>query len=246
LLILTPASYQTAVKNWIVSVCIYQLIPLTLFSQVSDQEILLLQKLDSIQQTSSPAKHFASLYLKTTGVAAEFFQHDKPEVKQFILRLESRFAGYFFRSVEAFHMGHTIPMEWQAYFSDTVLSPLQYQLLGINAHINGDIWQALTTEFTLEEILENKKSYFDFQKGLIKIYRNFYESSVDTHAAIRLLRNSSFGLDKLYGKMMLAKWRKRQMDLAVLYHTDPSLFQKKLDRLHKKMDRLNQLILHHL
>src|SRR6202008_1980933 len=213
---------------------IAHLFPMAIYSQVSDQEVMSLQKLDSIQQSRSPARHFAALYLETTGIAAEFFQHDTPSVKQFIQRLELRFASYFFRSVDAYHTGAMIPAEWQAYFSDTILSPLQYQLLGINAHINGDIWQALTTEFTLAEILEYKKSYYDFQKGLITIYRRFYETSVDNHPKTRLLKNSTLGFDKVYGKMMLARWRKRQMRMAVLYHTDQSLFQKKLDKLHQK------------
>jgi Family of unknown function (DUF5995) len=224
----------------------FALISSPVSSQVSEQEIGLLKKLDSVQQSNSPAKYFAALYFETTVMAAEFFEYDEPDIKSFIQRLERRFADYFFHAVDAYGNGKPVPAEWKAYYSDTLLSFFQYQLLGINAHINGDIWQALTAEFTLEELKAHRKTYLDFQKGLLKIYRRFYESSVNNHPATRMLQSATFGLDKIYGRMMLGRWRKRQMNLAVLYHTDPDNFQKKLDKLHRKMGRLNNLVLRHL
>lgn len=215
-------------------------------SQVSDAEISLLRKLDSAKNSTSIARHFAPLYFDVTSRAAEFYLHDKESAKKFIQRFETNFAGYFFRSVEAFKSGIEIPEVWKAYFSDTSLSPLQYQLLGINAHINGDIWQALTTEFSLQEIQANKKSYFDFQKGLVKEYRDFYERSVRLNSTTTLLNKVTLGLDKLYGKTMLIRWRKRQMQMAILYFTDHARFENKLYKLHKKMDHINRLILHNL
>ncbi|MEI9810136.1 MAG: hypothetical protein WDO16_20965 [Bacteroidota bacterium] len=59
---------------------------------------------------------------------------------------------------------------------------------------------------------------------------------------MRLLHTFSFGLDELYGKILLKRWRKRQMQLAGLYFTDRSLFEKKRKKLQRKMDHLDQLI----
>jgi len=234
------------VKKWILPALACGLFAFPVSSQVSEEEILLLKRLDSIQQGNSPAKYFAALYFETTVMAAEFFEYREPGVKKFIQRLECRFAGFFFHSVDAYGRGNPVPAVWKAYYADSLLSIFQYQLLGINAHINGDIWQALTAEFTLEELQEHRKNYLDFQKGLVKIYRRFYESSVNNHPATRMLQSVTLGLDKLYGRMMLAKWRKRQLNLAVLYHTDQARFQKKLDKLHRKMGRLNNMVLRHL
>lgn len=233
-------------KKWIVLMLMISPFSINGYSQVSDIEISLLQKLDSVQQSNSIARHFAGLYFETTVRAVDFFEQKGQKAKNFIERLETRFAGYFFRSAEAFHKGTTIPAEWRTYFSDTSLSPLQYQLLGINAHINGDIWQALTAEFSWQEIQENKKSYFDFHKALIKQYQAFYERSVSTNATTRLLHAGTLGLDKWYGKMMLGRWRKRQMELARLHFTDTSGFDKKIARLRQKMIRLDRLVLRHL
>ena len=225
---------------------LFLLFPLILFSQVSDREIFLLKKLDSTRKTPVIASHFASLYLQTTISAVNFFEHDNDGVKKYIQRLETSFASFFFRAAEAYRLNTEIPKPWKAYFEDTTLSRVQYQLLGINAHINGDIWQALTTEFTLQEMLENERAYFVFNKGLTKEYRRFYEIAIGTDPKTHLLNNISLGLSRLYGKMMMVRWRKRQVQLAILYFSDPTRFENMLKKVQRKMEHINNMILHTL
>lgn len=215
-------------------------------AQLSQGEIVLLQKLDSLKKSPSASRLFAELYFSTTVKAVNCFLNKPKQEKEFIRRFETRFAEFFFRSADASTQQIPIPREWKAYFDDTALSPLQYQLLGINAHINGDIWQALTAEFSLKEIQENKGSYFSFQKGLMQQYREFYAGSWKEGSKIRLLHIMTAGLDKLYGKLMLLRWRKRQLQLAVLYYTNKDKFNKRLGKLHQKMEHINQMILQHL
>ncbi len=214
--------------------------------QESPGDIALLQKLDSIQKSQSVARHFAELYFSTTVKAANYFLNRGKRENDFIQRFEKRFAEFFFSSAEAHMQRIPVPGEWYTYFTDTALSPLQYKLLGINAHINGDIWKVLTVEFSLEEIEENRDSYFSFQKGLIQQYREFYVSCRKTSSKIRMLHVVTAGLDKLYGKMMLTRWRKRQLQLAFLYFNDPQKFDTKLKKLRQKMDHIDRLILRHL
>ena len=219
---------------------------LTVTAQPDQGEIPLLQKLDSIQRSQSVARHFAELYYSTTVKATDFFLNRSKKENDFIERFERRFADFFFRSADA-HMQHIpIPREWKAYFTDTALSPLQYKLLGINAHINGDIWKVLTDEFSFGEIKENRDSYFSFQKRLKDQYREFYALSRQSSAKIRLLHATTAGLDKLYGKMMLTRWRKRQLQLALLYYNNRQRFESRLMKLYKKMDHIDRLILRHL
>jgi hypothetical protein len=215
------------------------------FSQVTDDEISLLKKLDSIQNSSSVSKYFGELYFKTTVDAVNFFFEKGNKEKDFIRRLEIKFASFFFRSAEAYRNGKPVPTEWKSYYSDS-LSSLQYKLLGINAHINGDMWQALTAEFTPDEIRAGKESYYKFQKSLIKIYRDFYNESFESNRKIRLMNNATGGLDKQYGKLMLVKWRKRQMELALLYFSNKPKFYIKLRKVHNKMNRINRLVIHNL
>jgi hypothetical protein len=135
-----------------------------------------------------------------------------------------------------------VPENWSTYFSDTSFSEAQYFLLGANAHINGDIWKALTTEFSLEEIQKNKAQYFSFYKGLKKIYNDVYNKTIVSTKKAELLHHLSFGFDKFYGKIMLKRWRKKQMQLAILYFTDKHRFEKKLRKLKIKMANLDRII----
>jgi hypothetical protein len=212
-------------------------------TQVSDDEIRLLKQLDSIARSSSEASHFARLYSETTAEAVLFFRKAEKKEKDFIRRLELTFADYFFRAVKANQQGKVIPAVWQMYFSDSSLKPLQYELLSINAHINGDIWQALTAEFTLTEIRENRRTYLHFQKGLNKIYNRFYSRANSASQKTRMLQGLSLGFDRFYGRVMLIRWRKRQYRLATIWFTRPDEFNKKIRALDRKMNRINQLIL---
>jgi hypothetical protein len=215
-------------------------------AQATDAEFHLLSRLDSIRKSASVAKHFATIYTETTALAIRFFQYADTAERNFIERLETAFAGYFFRAADADQEGKAAADGWAAYFGDTTLSVLQYGLIGINAHINGDIWQALITTFTPEEIKKHERGYLRFQKILVGQYKDFFDRSVQTHPLTRTLHLVSLGFDKCYGKLMLAKWRKRQLKLALLYFNDPPAFRKQWNKLQQKMKRTNQLILRRL
>ncbi|HSU29168.1 MAG TPA: DUF5995 family protein, partial [Chitinophagaceae bacterium] len=112
-------------------------------AQIRDEEVVLLEKLDAVSHSKSPASHFAELYFRTTARIAQTFLYADEQAHTLMQRMETRFAALFFNAVEAYREGNPVPIEWKTYFSNEKFSELQYQLLGINAHINGDIWQAL-------------------------------------------------------------------------------------------------------
>lgn len=246
LLILVLIYLNESMRKYRFTFLFIVLVQLIGYTQEKDIEIELLKKLDSISKSSSIARHFASLYFETTILSIDFFANADPAVKNFIGRLENNFAGFFFRSADAHFNKTAIPVVWQSYFRDSTLSPLQYKLLGINAHINGDIWQALTSEFSGKELMENRITYLRFQKGLQKQYQRFYDDYVSSNLKTGLLNNTTLGLTKIYGKMMLARWRKRQLRLAILYHTDKKRFDDALGSLNRKREELNRLILRNL
>lgn len=232
-------------RRWLITLSVVCFSHSSGFSQ-SDTEMELMRKLDSLQSSPGVPKYFAGLYFTTTQKAIGFFKDKPAETKNFIERLETSFAGFFFRSVDSFTQYKMVPVEWKDYFTDSSLSPLQYKLLGINAHINGDIWQALVSAFSLEEIEKGKEGYFDFQKGLVKQYREFYNESLRSSVKVRLLHDATAGFDKLYGKLMLKRWRERQIKLALLFYTDKQKFNEALGKLHKKMDRIDRMIIRNL
>jgi hypothetical protein len=205
-----------------------------------------LGKLDSIRKSPSVSRHFANIYFETVVGAIHFFSTADSRVQNLIDRMGKRFADYFFRSVNAYENKTLVPSEWKAYYADGNAPGLRYILFGINAHINGDIWQALVNEFSLEEIRELKPAYNLYQKELLKEYGRIYDEALASSSKIKLLHTVSFGFDKLYGKILLRRWRKRQIELAELYYTNKPQFEKKLGKLRRKMDRLNELIRKHV
>lgn len=211
-------------------------------SQVPDNDRLLLKKLDSVQHSGSVARHFASIYFNTTEKAVSYFAGKDSLQRRLIGRFESRFAGYFLEAAQAFQKGDTVPVVWKQYFADTALSPLVYRFLGINAHINGDLWQGLVSAFSVEELKEVKKVYRGFQRPLVRQYNEFYREACNTSSRIRLFDFATLHLGKQYGRWMLLRWRKRQFRLAELYYTNPAKFQMRLKSVKKKKDNTDRLI----
>ncbi len=211
-------------------------------AQISDRSIVLLTRLDSVRQSNSISKHFAAIYFETTIGAVNYFSTADERVQQLMERLELQFASYFLRAAEAHTQKETIDRPWQAYYLDSSAPSLRYILYGINAHINGDIWQALTTAFTAAEIEELKPWYFAYYNELRKEYEAVYRTGLAQNKRLRLLHALTMGLDKAYGKIMLKRWRNRQVKLAVLYFHDQALFEKKLKKLQRKTRRLDRLI----
>ncbi len=214
----------------------------SVYTQKTAHAIDLLLRLDSLSKTNSVSHHFAGLYRETTIAAINFFSARDERVQELFDRLETRFAGFFFRSAIAYNDKAPVDEVWKAYYSDSAASPLRYILHGINAHINGDICQALIAEFSKEEIEELKPHYLSYQKELVKCYSRLYEDALEENKRMKVFHAASFGFDRLYGKILLDRWRKRQIRLAEIYYSNPLLFEKKRKRLRQKMGRLDKLI----
>ena len=209
-------------------------------SPVAEPSVL--QILDSVRHQPGPARHFAELYYLTTINATEFFEQAPKPVQSFMNRFESNFLQRFTDAADSFRLGKSIPEVWKAYYADTAYSQLQYHLLGINAHINGDIWQALVATAYADTLELYKKDYIRFGKGLLLIYRDFYRSALlDKH--FRKWHNLSLGMSRAYGKYLLKHWRKRQWTLASLYYRQKDRFASKTRLVRSKMTHINTLIL---
>lgn len=206
----------------------------------------LLNQLDSMRNSRSEAAHFAGIYYEVTRKAGRFSLREDSSGRQFMLTMEKAFAGYFFRAASAKNQGAPVPGVWAAYFADSTLKPLQYRLLGINAHINGDIWQALVASFSPGELRRYRKTYFRFNRSLAVEYKEVYLAAFHEHAKIRWLHFSTGGLDRFYGRTLLWRWRRRQYRLALLYHTNPAAFERKARKTRQKTEYMNRLILRHL
>ncbi len=224
-------------------ICIFLLSgPVFCKAQYNERTAAILLKLDSLRKENSVTRHFAAIYFEATDNALSFFGKMDQRIQELTERCEASFASFFFRAAETYRSNGKVPAEWEAYYKDSTAPSLRYILFGINAHINGDLWQAIVTEFSAEEIAEFRAPYMKFNRVLERFYGKLYETAYDTSRKIRMIHHASFGLDKPYGKLLLYRWRRKQIRMAELYYSDRALFERKLKKSRQKMSRLNNLI----
>lgn len=190
--------------------------------------------------------HFGELYLKTTISADSYIETLPEQGKVLMKRLEENFARYFFRAIDSSCNGDPVPNEWKNYFNGKDLSVLQLKLMGANAHINGDIWQAMTSSFSLQEIKSLKPFYKNYNRSIAKVFDDLYESAIESDGRLRNLHSLTFGLDKVYGKMMLYKWRNRQLKLAIYTYSNKKKFERLKRQTETKRNKIDKMIIKRL
>jgi len=220
------------------------LINLSAFSQQM-LPVALASKLDSMTMCAGKEKYFGELYLKTTRLVDSYIGSLSGKGNDLMMKMEENFATYFFKAIEAKNSGTPIPEVWKNYFNGD-LSPLQLKLMGANAHINGDIWQALTNNFSLEEIKQLKPFYRKYNKSIENIFDDLFKSAIRSDKRLHDLHLITLGLDKVYGRMMLKRWRNRQLRLTILKFENPSRFDKKKKRVDKKRNKIDRMIIRRL
>jgi hypothetical protein len=215
------------------------------FAQQQILPIALAARLDSILKSNSNEKHFGELYLQTTHSADIYIESLGGTGRLLMKKLEERFAIYFLRAIDSNNSGGQVPDEWKKYFNGNY-SPLQLKLMGANAHINGDIWQVLTNSFSLFEIRELTPFYRSYSVSIRKVYDQLFDAAINSDKRLRNLHLITFGLDKVYGRMMLKKWRNRQLKLALLKYENEKRFIALKIRIDKKRNRIDKMIIRRL
>jgi hypothetical protein len=201
---------------------------------------------DSIAGVEGVSSVFAALYSKTMQeIEVQLQKMDTASARQ-IRKLELNFSGYFIRACRQFKNADSIDINWATYFKKDNLSPIQLKLLGINAHINADLWQALRDSFSENEIKDISKTVFLFHQSLLVIYKEVYREAKAENKRIKTLNTLSLGLSEKFGRHLLAKWRKRQLKLANLFYFNTTKFERLRKKTEKKKNRIDNMIIHRL
>lgn len=208
-------------------------------------EFLQLYKLDSLGNSSSTGRYFGSLYCGFLQSIEKQLASADSGTKQLVRHFECVFAQFFIDACNAHQQNQPISIqEWRAYFSEPALQPIQYKLLGTNAHLNGGLWQALTHSFTKDEMQQLKSEFVIFKKSLNLTYTLVYHEAVDENKKIRSLVNLTIGIPKWIGNYYLYKWRKRQMRLARFYWAGSPKYSTLAKKVNIKKRKIDWLIIH--
>ena len=199
-------------------------------------------QLDSLAHSPSIGKHFGELYFVFLYQIEQQVHNLSPQAQVLVRKFENIFADFYVDACRSWQNKEQIEVkEWKAYFVDSSLQPVQYKLLGTNAHLNGGLWQALAHSFTQEEMNGLKKEFVIFKKSLNQTYKLVYNEAIESNRKARFLHQITLGVTRWLGNWYLYKWRKRQMRLARYHWNGSSKFtalEKKVERKKKKIDVL--------
>jgi hypothetical protein len=226
-------------KLFFISILIALTLPLTAQQRYN---AALLDTLQEISNSNSIAKHFGKLYYEAIEATNKYAAKQPDSVRNFIFGFESLFAPAFFSSYHKQVSYSAQTNGWQFYYSDTSLNEMQYKFIGMNTHINGDMWLALKDKYDYDSLKKYHKPLIQFQKVLNVFFDSIYVTTRH-YKKLKRLRFFTLGMDRNIGRHMVLSWRKKQVGLAMLYYSDPEKWKRELKRSEKRMKRWNRFAL---
>ena len=108
--------------------------------------------LESLETAGDKRRYFHATYLRTTIAVAEEIRRGRFADAEWVERWDVAFAGLYLDALEADMAGGRLSRPWAIAFSAPAgLPPLRHVLLGMNAHINYDLPQALIAVISDEQ-----------------------------------------------------------------------------------------------
>jgi hypothetical protein len=105
-----------------------------------------------LEQLTDARRHFHGTYLRTTVAVGDEIARGGFADNAWLERWDLVFAQLYLDALEADQTGAPVPAPWRiAFDAPADLPPLRHVLLGMNAHINYDLPQALIAVITSEE-----------------------------------------------------------------------------------------------
>jgi len=135
-------------------------------AEIAEVATQLRRRLDTLPPAAGHRAHFLSAYLRTTeavGAAVDGGLFADPE---WVRRWDAAFAELYFSAHDAALAGEpsAVARPWQlAFAAPADLAPLRHVLLGINAHVNYDLPQAMLAvispaDFTDPGLIERRRA----------------------------------------------------------------------------------------
>ncbi len=203
-----------------------------------------IQRIDSISHTESIAGHFARIYTASMGNINVQLAAMDSNVRSFIKKFEVSFINYFLDACSEFESGHLSQESvWSNYFTNPNADSWQLTLVGVNAHINGDIWKGLINNFSAGDIRKYKKKLLSFQRSIAKAFKPFFNDLMQQSSYLRFINGFTKDMARRYGEWLIYNWRLRQINLAILYYEDNEKFKRKLEIIKRKKNKIDRVIL---
>jgi hypothetical protein len=212
-------------------------------TQPTNYSFYQLYQLDSIGKTSSIGRHFGGLYFHFLELIEMKLKTADTATQRMVRNFEIVFAQFYIDACIAYKNHEQIKLAaWRAYFADSLLQPVQYKLLGTNAHLNGGLSEAIANSYTAEQWKQIKPKYYLFNSCLNETFRMLHNEAITTNKQAKKLDMVTLRLDRWVGYYYLYRWRKRQIRLTEFYFTGSPKYKKLNRKVHKKKDRIDTMI----
>jgi hypothetical protein len=102
-------------------------------------------------------RHFLAAYLRTTLAVGAAVRQGLFVDPRWVERWDAAFARFYIRAIETYRRGESPAEPWKVAFEaahSTDLPPVRHVLLGINAHVNFDLPQALLAVMTDDDFAD--------------------------------------------------------------------------------------------
>lgn len=201
-------------------------------------------QVDSIANTNTIASYFCKAYSNSMKNIAMQIKGFDFGAKIFIQKFEVGFANYFLTPYYANTNGNLLNGSvWKCFYSSNQAKPWQLILLGVNAHINGDFCHVLVDNFSEQVIRRYKRKMLALQPSIVKVYDDVFDTIRSQSSYLRCINFVTLGLAKKIGERTFFKWRKRAVNLAIMYYHNPEKFKRKEVIVNKKKQKIDKQIL---
>jgi hypothetical protein len=183
------------------------------------------QRLETLTPAEETRREFLATYQRTTAAVARAIDRGLFEDPAWVEEWDVVFAELYLAAFDAERAGgEGVPRPWRlAFDAPADLQPLRQVLLGINAHINYDLPQALLAvisveQFTDEALLDSRRRDHERIDGVLSDRVAAEDAELATHSARTLLDRALRPLNQRASKRFLRESRRKVWHNTVELH----------------------------
>lgn len=186
------------------------------------------ERLDTLTPAEEPKREFLATYQRTTIAVARAVERGVFEDPEWVEEWDVVFADLYLAAFDAARAGAAVPRPWRlAFDAPTDLAPLRQVLLGVNAHVNYDLPQALLAVIPVEQfadtaVLDSRRRDHEQIDGVLADRVAAEDEELATKSARSLLDRALRPLNQGASKRFLRESRRK------VWHNTIELHQARL------------------
>jgi hypothetical protein len=186
------------------------------------------ERLDTLTPAEEPKREFLATYQRTTIAVARAVERGVFEDPEWVEEWDVVFADLYLAAFDAARAGAAVPRPWRlAFDAPTDLAPLRQVLLGVNAHVNYDLPQALLAVIPVEQfadtaVLDSRRRDHEQIDGVLADRVAAEDAELATKSARSLLDRALRPLNQGASKRFLRESRRK------VWHNTIELHQARL------------------